>query len=124
VRILCADDEPDIRLVLEIALGLDPAITAEVVDSGVAVIERATRDHYDLIVLDGSMPELDGYDTCARLKSDPRTAHVPVVFLTANTQRVQRERALGVGAIAAITKPFDPMTLAAELRQLSGIASP
>jgi CheY-like chemotaxis protein len=123
VRVLCADDEADIRLVLELALGLDPAIAAEIVESGEAVIQRATSQHYDLIVLDGSMPGLDGYDTCLRLKADPRTASVPIIFLTANTQRAQRERAIECGAIATIDKPFDPMTLAAELRHLSGSPS-
>lgn len=98
-------------------------MTAEIVESGEAVMERALSEHYDLIVLDGSMPGLDGYETCKRLKSDPRTASVPVIFLTANTQSFQRQRALDVGAIAAIIKPFDPMTLAAELRQLSGLRS-
>lgn len=116
MRVLCADDEPEIRLILELALGLDPAIEAEIVESGDAVLERTSRREYDLIVLDGSMPGLDGYATCAKLKADPRTAMVPVVFLTANTQRVQREQALAAGAVATITKPFDPMTLAADLR--------
>ena len=123
MRVLCADDEPDIRLVLELALGLDPAIISELVESGEEVLERAFAQQYDLIVLDGSMPGLDGYDTCLRLKADARTAAVPIIFLTANTQRVQRERALECGAIGTITKPFDPMTLAAELRQLSGLHS-
>lgn len=123
MRVLCADDEPDIRLVLELALGLDPSIISELVGSGEEVLERAYARRYDLIVLDGSMPGLDGYDTCLRLKADARTADVPIIFLTANTQRVQRERALECGAIATITKPFDPMTLAAELRQLSGLHS-
>jgi len=115
VKVLCADDEPDIRLILELALGLDPSLEAEIVESGEAVLERVQRQEYDLIVLDGSMPGLDGYETCTQLKADPATADVPVVFLTANTQRYQRERALACGAVATITKPFDPMTLAADL---------
>lgn len=116
VRILCADDEPDIRDVLELSLSLDPEIDAEIVSSGLELLQRVTTREYDLIVLDGYMPGLDGYATCERLKADSRTAGIPVVFLTANTQREDRERALRCGARAAIGKPFDPMTLASQLR--------
>jgi putative two-component system response regulator len=69
------------------------------------------------------MPGLDGYETCRRLKADPDTAGVPVVFLTAKTQREEVARALALGAAACLTKPFDPLTLAAELRAALGAAA-
>src|SRR5690349_19670556 len=116
LRLLCADDEEDIRMVLHLALGLDPAITAELTPSGVEMLERAAVGGYDGFVVDGMMPEIDGYETCRRLKSDPATAAIPVVFLTAKTQRDERERAIALGAVACLTKPFDPMTIAAEIR--------
>ncbi len=115
MRLLCADDEPDIRTILELALGLEPRIQAEILPSGTALLARATASPPDAILLDAMMPELDGYETCRRLKSDPRTAHVPVVFLTARAQRGDRDSALVAGAIACLTKPFDPLTLAGEL---------
>ena len=62
------------------------------------------------------MPGMDGYELCRRLKADPVTAGVPVVFLTARSQRDEVARALGIGATACLTKPFDPLTLARELR--------
>jgi DNA-binding response OmpR family regulator len=116
VNILCVDDEPDIRAILEIALSFDPDIHADIVESGIEALELAATRKYDLIVLDGLMPGLDGYSTCGLLKANEVTANVPVVFLTANLQRAQRESALSGGAERIIEKPFDPMTLAMQLR--------
>lgn len=61
------------------------------------------------------MPEMDGYETCRRLKADPATARIPVVFLTARAQRGEQAGALEVGAVACLVKPFDPLTIGREL---------
>jgi CheY-like chemotaxis protein len=116
MRLLCADDEEDIRTILSLALSLDPGLEVEIVDSGAAALGRASAGRFDAIVLDGMMPGLDGYETCRRLKANPATAAIPVVFLTAKTQRDEVARALSLGAVACLTKPFDPLTLAGELR--------
>lgn len=116
MRLLCADDEPDIRAILRLALSLDPDMDVEIVDSGHEAIARAAAGTFDAILLDGMMPGLDGYETCRILKADPATSHVPVLFLTAKTQRDEARRALSVGAVACLTKPFDPMTIGQELR--------
>lgn len=116
MRLLCADDEEDIRTILQLALSLDPEFEVELVESGEAALARARVEKYDAILLDGMMPGLDGYETCRRLKAEPATARIPIVFLTAKTQRAEVERALTLGAVACLMKPFDPMTLAAELR--------
>ena len=121
MRLLCVDDEDDIRGILELALELDPAFEVEIVSSGAELLVRAARGGYDLFVLDGMMPGMDGYETCRRLKADPATADVPVVFLTAKTQRDEIVRALELGAVACLTKPFDPLTLAGELRAALGL---
>jgi CheY-like chemotaxis protein len=120
MRLLCADDEEDIRTILALALGLDPAMQVDIVASGQAALDRLRTTHYDAVVLDGMMPGLDGYETCRRMKSDPATAHLPVVFLTAKTQRDEVARALALGATACLTKPFDPLTLAGDLRAALG----
>ena len=120
MRLLCADDEEDIRTILHLALSLDPELEVELVDSGEAALARVRSGSFDAIVLDGMMPGLDGYETCRRLKADPATAAIPVVFLTAKTQRAEVEQALMIGAVACLMKPFDPMTLAAELRAALG----
>jgi len=118
MRLLCADDDEDIRAILRLALGLDAELHTEIVDSGEAALVRAAEDPFDAILLDAMMPGLDGYETCRRLKADPATACIPVVFLTAKTGSAEHKRAIGVGALGALTKPFDPMTLAKELRAL------
>ncbi len=115
MRLLCADDEPDIRTILEMALGLEPGLEVEVFASGPELIERARQGDVDAILLDAMMPEVDGYETCRRLKADPATSHLPVVFLTARAQRGEKDTAMEVGAVACLTKPFDPMTLASEV---------
>jgi CheY-like chemotaxis protein len=120
MRLLCADDEPDIRTILELALSLDPRIEAEVLPSGVALLERVKTSRPDAILLDAMMPELDGYETCRRLKADPATRDIPVVFLTARAQRGEQDTAMDVGAIACLTKPFDPITIAGELMTTLG----
>ncbi len=119
MRVLCADDEEDIRTILALALSLDPDIQAEFVDSGEAVLARA-EEGWDAFVLDGMMPRVDGYEACRRLKADPATAAVPVVFLTAKTSRDEVAQALALGAVGSLAKPFDPMTLAGDLRRLLG----
>jgi DNA-binding response OmpR family regulator len=116
IRLLCADDEEDIRTILQLALSLDPEFDVDMVESGEAALARSRVQKYDAILLDGMMPGLDGYETCRRLKAEPATSGIPVVFLTAKTQRTEVERALTLGAAACLMKPFDPMTLAAELR--------
>jgi len=115
MRLLCADDEPDIRTILEVALSLAPEIRAEFFPSGSALLERARLGNADAILLDAMMPEMDGYETCRRLKADPATAAIPVVFLTARAQRGEQAGAIEVGAIACLVKPFDPLKIASEL---------
>jgi two-component system, OmpR family, response regulator len=120
MRILCADDDPDIRMILELALGLGPGIEAVVVDSGEAALREVRPGHWDAVLLDAMMPGLDGYQTCAALRADPATAGIPIVFLTARTERGESERALAAGAVACLAKPFDPLTLAADLQAALG----
>lgn len=122
MRVLCADDEDDIRTILQLSLGLDATMEAEVLPSGEALLARVLEGTWDAVVLDAMMPGLDGYETCRRLKANPATQHIPVVFLTAKTQRQEISRALEVGAVASLEKPFDPMTLAAQLRAAIGTA--
>ncbi len=115
MRILAADDEADVRLLLELSLGAAPDVALTLVSSGREAIDRAGAERFDLIVLDGLMPDLDGAETCRLLKKDPRTAGVPVVFLTALTSDSARDNLRSAGAAGFVTKPFDPFTIATEL---------
>src|SRR5690349_8407123 len=96
MRLLCADDDEDIRTILQLALSLDPELDAVLVESGEAALARARVEKFDAILLDGMMPGLDGYETCRQLKLEPTTAQIPVVFLTAKTQRAEVDRALAI----------------------------
>ena len=104
------------RSLIELALALDEDVEAEIVESGQALLDRARAGGYDAILLDALMPGLDGYETCRRLKADPVTRELPVVFLSGSTRRAEIARALDAGAAGCLTKPFNVRSLAAELR--------
>lgn len=78
----------------------------------------------DLVLLDIVMPGIDGYEVCRRLKEDNKTADVPVVFITAKTDEAEREKGLGLGAAAYITKPFDVETVRRIVGEQAGKGGP
>ena len=121
MRLLCVDDEADIRTILGLALSLDPTFEFEIVADGASLLARASDGPYDAFVLDGMMPGLDGYETCRRLKENPSTAAVPVVFLTARSHPDDIARARELGAAGCLQKPFDPMLLASQLRAVLAV---
>ena len=116
VRILHVDDEPDIREVVEISLGLDSDFVTRNAGSGKEALLVAAEWRPDLILLDVMMPEMDGPATLVQLRTDKRTADIPVVFMTARAQAREIELLNSLGAMGVIDKPFDPMTLAAVVR--------
>jgi two-component system OmpR family response regulator len=119
LRVLHVDDEPDIRAVVEIALGLDPEVSLRGCGSGAEALIAAADRVPDLILLDVMMPNMDGPTTLAHLRESPKTANIPVVFMTARAQARELEHFLSLGAAGVIAKPFDPMKLAAEVRRFS-----
>ena len=86
--------------------------------NGEECLTKAASDHPDLILLDCMMPKLDGYETCRRLKQDPALRHIPVIFLTAKAQETEVKKGLSLGAVGYLIKPFNPMSLAAEINQI------
>ncbi|MEA2873928.1 MAG: hypothetical protein QOH67_3904 [Hyphomicrobiales bacterium] len=116
LRVLHVDDEPDIREVVEIALGLDPDVVTQSCNSGQEALAVAADWSPDLILLDVMMPVMDGPATLARLRDNTRTAAIPVVFMTARAQTREIDLFRSLGAAGVIPKPFDPMTLAASVR--------
>jgi CheY-like chemotaxis protein len=115
LRVLHVDDEPDIREVVELALGLDPSLAVQSCGSGPAALIAAAAWAPDLILLDVMMPGMDGPTTLAHLRESPKTADIPVVFMTARVQQRELDRFVSLGAEGVIPKPFDPMTLAASV---------
>ena len=90
-------------------------ITAE---DGAQGIEMARTAHPDLILMDMSLPEIDGWEATRRLKADPATAAVPIVALTAHAMQGDEEKARAAGCDDYITKPIDEDLLFAKLRAL------
>jgi two-component system cell cycle response regulator len=86
--------------------------------SGAEAIEKARTEHPDIVLLDVMMPEMDGFETCRRLKTAPETAHIPVVMVTALLEQKDRVQGLEAGADDFLTKPIDDAALFSRLRSL------
>ena len=112
--VLAVDDTPANLNLLSQLLGKHYRVQLAV--SGAKALELAQRRPPDIIVLDVMMPEMDGYDACRRLKADPRTRDVPVLFLTALSGPDDETRAFEAGGADFIAKPFTPATLLARVR--------
>ncbi len=116
VRVLHVDDEPDIREIVQISLSLDPRLTVKSCSSGGEALKMAADWLPNLIILDVMMPEMDGPTTFARLREIPEINKIPVVFMTARAQTREIEHFKQLGAAGVISKPFDPLALAASVR--------
>lgn len=118
--LLLIDDDDDIREIAQLSLELGAGWTVLTAASGSAGIEVAREQQPDAILLDVMMPVLDGPATLARLREDPRTKAIPVVFLTAKARPAERDRLAGLDVAGVLPKPFDPMTLADQLKVALG----
>jgi CheY-like chemotaxis protein len=103
--------------VVEISLGLDPSFEVRSCASGGEALSVATEWAPHVILCDVVMPVMGGPETLARLRENPETAKTTVIFLTARAQRQEVEHFKALGAAGVICKPFDPMTLASEVRR-------
>ena len=104
-RLLLIDDSmPDLRVLTEIATARGWAVS--VAFNGKDGYHKARLSHFDLILLDVNMPELDGFGTCRLLKADPHTRHIPVIFLSAAGEQTNRLDGLLLGAVDYIVKSY------------------
>ena len=117
-RITYVEDEPDIRAVAELALTQLGGFELDICVDGPDALRKTPEFRPDLILLDVMMPGMDGTETLARLREVPELAETPVVFMTAKAQRHEIAAFLELGALSVIPKPFDPMTLSSELRDI------
>jgi DNA-binding response OmpR family regulator len=116
-RILVAEDDPDIGNLLEHYLK-KAGFIATVVTSGREVMPHIKRDAPDLVVLDIMLPGLDGLEVCRAIRSDPNSAAIPIIMLTARGEESDRIVGLELGADDYITKPFSPNEVVARIRAL------
>ena len=103
--ILMVDDTPANLGVLSEFLG-DDGYEVLVAEDGESALQRASYAHPDLILLDVLMPQMDGFDTCRRLKEQKATKDIPVIFMTALSDTVNKVKGFELGAVDYITKPF------------------
>ena len=115
-RVLHIDDDSDTLDVVAASLGLDPEFVVRDCRSGADGLAVAAEWRPDVILLDVMMPVMDGPSTLRHLREAPRTADIPVVFMTARAQTSEIEHFKSLGTAGVITKPFDPMKLAASVR--------
>jgi two-component system OmpR family response regulator len=116
--VVYVDDEPDIRQIVQMALGLLDGLTVHAADSGEQGLELARQLRPDLVLLDVMMPGLDGPATLSRLREDTQLASIPVIFMTAKAMPQEVARFRAMGAAGVIAKPFDPMQLGKQLLTL------
>lgn len=119
-RVLLVDDDADIRIITTMSLEQVGGWEVVVATSGAEALTRATEDKPDVILLDVTMPGMDGRATLAHLKASESTRTIPVIFMTARVQRKEVERYMELGAAGVISKPFDPMLLPGEVLRLLG----
>ncbi len=117
-KILYAEDEADVREVTTLTLEMVGGFTVLACNDGLDLLEQVKPFAPDLILLDVMMPRLDGPNTLERLHADPTTAAIPVIFLTAKIMQEELDHYKAIGAIGVISKPFDPMTLVDQIKQL------
>jgi CheY-like chemotaxis protein len=119
-RILIIDDEDDIREVAALSLETIAGWDVVTANSGTQGLARAIEQKPDAILLDVMMPGMDGPTTFRELRKNPATARIPVVLLTAKVQTNDQKRFADLGVEAVLLKPFDPLTLAAQIAEALG----
>ena len=116
-KILIIDDErSNIAFLMNLLKGDYKVVAALDGHKGLAMAAATGAQRPDLILLDVLMPGMDGYEVCERLKSDERTRHIPVIFVTAATDVADETRGFELGAVDYIAKPFHPPVVKARVR--------
>ncbi|MDA1226666.1 MAG: response regulator transcription factor [Chloroflexi bacterium] len=116
MKILIIDDEPDIREIISIAFNLRwPDATVLMAGNGKQGLETANAEKPDLVILDVTLPDIEGFDVCKQIRAN---TDVPVMFLTARDSELDKVRGLEAGADDYIIKPFNHLELLARVRAI------
>ena len=118
-RVLVVDDEPNIVMSLRFLMERE-GFQVEVAATGQAAVAALDRQPADLVLLDIMMPELDGFEVCQRIRSNPAWRATKIVMLTAKGRDVERDKGLALGADDYVTKPFSTRDLVAKVKQMLG----
>ena len=112
--VLIVDDVPDNLSVLHDALD-ESGYTVLLASHGESALIRAAQALPDIVLLDAMMPGMDGFEVARRLKADPRTAHIPIIFMTGLTETEYLVAALEAGGVDYVTKPIKPKEVLARM---------
>lgn len=121
IELLFVDDDPDIRMIVKLALALDPELKVRLADSGksaLAILDEGLMPHG--ILLDAMMPHMDGPTLLGHIRERPAHQATAVIFMTAKARGTDLIAYREMGAIGVIQKPFGPVELAAQVRGLLG----
>lgn len=117
-KILYVEDEADIQAVASVALEAVGGFELEICSSGEEALEKTETFSPDLLLLDVMMPGMDGPTTLQKLREKPSLSETPAIFMTAKVQNNEIEHFKQIGALDVIPKPFDPMKLADQIKQI------
>jgi len=121
--ILLVEDNEDNRIIYATALRYAGYEVYEAI-TGTEGVQQARSQRPDLVLMDISVPELDGWEATAILKADPATKHIPIIAVTAHALPGDEERSLEAGCDAYLAKPIPPATLIAEIDRRFGRTTP
>ena len=117
-KIMYVEDQPDIQMVAKVALESVGGFEVLICSGGEEALEKVNGFNPQLILLDVMMPGMDGPTTKIELGKRPETSTIPVVFMTAKIQPAEVAEYKEMGALDVIPKPFDPMTLSDQIREI------
>ena len=117
-RVLYVEDEPDIQAVAQVALEVVGGLDLKSCSHGQEALDAAPDYAPDLFLLDVMMPGMDGPETLKALRELPKLENTPVIFMTAKVQPDEIKSYMALGALDVISKPFDPMTLADQIKSI------
>lgn len=123
-QLLVIDDERDIRDVIQVSLEEFAGWRVVTAASGQEGLSQVSTASWDAILLDVSMPDMDGFSVFAQLQANPQTRSIPVVLLTAKVLLSDRRRFAEMGVAGVITKPFDPVTIWKQIAAILGWEAP
>lgn len=118
-KVLVVDDEPDIRMLVSIALKKLGGLDVRTEPSGPAALDALSTGNYqpDMILLDVMMPDMDGVQTLAAIRSLPTQQETPICFFTAKVMPDELDRLRHLGVCRVLSKPFSPATLITQIKE-------
>jgi CheY-like chemotaxis protein len=117
-KVLLIDDDPDIQDVSTVVLQKFAGLETASATTGIDGLNQAKAEIPDVILLDISMPDMDGFEVFAQLRSEPLTRAIPVIVLSAKALPSDLRRFADMGVAGVITKPFDPTKLHQQIKKI------